>query len=189
MKASIIIFIVIAGQIFYSCTNDSKFKVLDVKLEEVKDTSAERLEPPPPPPPGVPADGRINSNKTAPAHMTFNKWLTEICKKENPSDAIIAYNFGIFETPQGGYTVYLIGSKEFDAEDSDWATNDDFFPDMKYFQMPQSEFRNIKFEIALAKIEGMIKEFMKTETYRKSFFAKAKAITTGFDDGDLIRLK
>jgi hypothetical protein len=39
----------------------------------------------------------------------FNLWLEDIIKTENPSKDIIAYNFGVFETPEG-YEIYLVGS-------------------------------------------------------------------------------
>jgi hypothetical protein len=67
--------------------------------------------------------------------MTFQEWLTKLSKTEKPDKSIIAYNFGIFETTEG-YTVYLIGSKEFEEDDSDWATNEDFVPQLKYFPLP-----------------------------------------------------
>jgi hypothetical protein len=44
-------------------------------------------------------------------------------------------------------------------------------------------------ESDLESIVGMLAEFLKSEVYRKSFFPNAKAITTGFDDGDLVRIK
>jgi hypothetical protein len=119
--------------------------------------------------------------------MTFYEWLSKICETEKPGQSIIAYNFGIFETEEG-YTIYLTGSTEFDEEDSEWATNEDFTPQSKYFPLSE-DFSQLNWENALKKIELMLKDFVNSETYNHSFFSKAKAITTGFDDGDLILIR
>jgi hypothetical protein len=41
----------------------------------------------------------------------------------------------------------------------------------------------------LEEIEAQLKYFLGTVRFKNSFFAKARAITTGFDDGDLVRIK
>jgi hypothetical protein len=48
--------------------------------------------------------------------MTLQAWLIHLCDTEHPDTSIIAYHFGLFET-ENGYTIYLIGSKEFDNDD------------------------------------------------------------------------
>ena len=58
----------------------------------------------------------------------FNNWLDDIIKNEKPNSDIIAYWVGIFETEEG-YETYLIGSREFDSNDDDWACNVDFTPE------------------------------------------------------------
>lgn len=120
--------------------------------------------------------------------MTIQDWLFKICETENPDDSIIAYNLGIFES-DSGYTVYLTGSKEFDKDDSDWVLNDDFEPVQKYCPLPPDEYQNLKWEQVLNRIKSQLMDFTRTEKFRKSFFSRAKAITTGFDDGDLVRIK
>ena len=120
--------------------------------------------------------------------MTLTNWIERILETEHPDSSIIAYNFGLFETPEG-YSIYLIGSKDFDAEDGDWATGSDFEPKDKYYPLPAKDYKNLKWEQALDKVEQSLREFKKSTTYKQSFLAKAKAVTTGFDDGDLIRLQ
>lgn len=120
--------------------------------------------------------------------MTLINWIEKNIQVEKPDSSIAAYNFGLFESPEG-YTIYLIGSKEFDADDSDWATVEDFTPKNKYYILPPAEYKDLKWDQAFAKVESIIKGFMKSETYKNSFLAKAKAVTVGFDDGDLVRLQ
>lgn len=120
--------------------------------------------------------------------MTIKNWLQDIIQTEKPSTSIVAYNFGIFETERG-YTLYLIGSEEFDDDDSDWATNEDFTPKEKYLNLLQEEFRGLEWKQALDKVEKQIRDFLNSEENKGSFLAKAQAVTTGFDDGDLVRVK
>jgi hypothetical protein len=185
MRHFYIFIIILVGQLLYSCNGQTTIKVKDVKLESVVDST--QKEPPPPPPTQRPSETN-KKTKTAPKDMTFNNWLTQICTTEKPYKLIIAYNFGLFET-SNGYTVYLIGSKTYDAEETDWATEADFVPTLKYYELPASDFKQLQFDKAQDKVKQMIKDFMKTDTYKKSFFIKAKAITIGFDDGDLEKIK
>jgi len=172
MRLVIIIAILSVGHIVLSCNGKAKTKVTDVELVSLTQTDSV---PKPPLPP--------ISN-----FMTLQEWLFKLCDTETPDKSIIAYNFGLFET-EDGYTIYLIGSKEYDKNDQDWATNNDFEPSIKYYPLPTSEYKHLKWDKVLEKIKSELSVFTRTDKFRNSFFAKAKAITTGFDDGDLIKVK
>jgi hypothetical protein len=115
----------------------------------------------------------------------FNNWLDKILKTEKPSADIVAYYFGILETTKG-YETYLIGSKEFDEEDEDWACNTDFEPKNKYLTIGQNE---VDWELILADVKKNIENYIQTPNFKNSFLEKAKAIATGFDGGDLFIIK
>jgi len=115
----------------------------------------------------------------------FNNWLDKILSTEKPNTDIIAFYFGILETTSG-YETYLIGSKEFDEEDDDWACNTDFVPKDKYLKLGQTD---AEWENILANVKHYIKNYIQTSNYKNSFLDKAKAIATGFDDGDIFRIK
>ncbi len=118
----------------------------------------------------------------------FNNWLDRINKSETISDKIVAFNFGLFET-ENGYTIYLIGSETFDEEDDDWATNVDFEPEEKYFELDSSLVKRKDWQEVLEITEKRVKEYLNSESLNNTIFKNAKAITTGFDDGDLLRIK
>ena len=120
-------------------------------------------------------------------HMGISEWIKNICQSESPDNSIIAYNFGLFKSEKG-YVIYLIGSKAFDEEDQDWACNMDFEPNEKYLLLPD-EFQNQEWKEILNKVERQLKEITKAPTFNATFLSNAKAITTGFDDGDMIRIK
>ncbi len=41
----------------------------------------------------------------------------------------------------------------------------------------------------LIKVRSLLTDFVKTDLYNNSFFQHAKAIATGFDDGDLVEIQ
>ncbi|MCC9168995.1 hypothetical protein [Pontibacter harenae] len=118
----------------------------------------------------------------------FTNWLDRINKTETVSDSIVAFNFGLFET-ESSYTIYLTGSETFDEEDDDWATNVNFEPEDKYFELDPSTMKGKDWEKALEVYEGLVSEYVNSENFNNSIFKNAEAITTGFDDGNLVRVK
>jgi hypothetical protein len=117
--------------------------------------------------------------------QSFNSWLTNIIQTEKPTPSIIAWYFGIVQTTNG-YMIHLAGSAEFDKDDDDWACNTDFIPESAYFELGDAE---KDWEDVLSDVQLLIKEFKKTSEFKGSFLVKAKAIATGFDDGDLLLIK
>ena len=71
------------------------------------------------------------------SQQKFNNWLNDIIETEKPGNDILAYWFGIYEST-GGYEIYLIGSKVFDDNNDDWASNVDFAPQNKYLSLGQN---------------------------------------------------
>jgi len=167
--------LILTASICWSCNNRKDNKEDKVELITIIKTDTPFVPPPPPPRPPI-SD-----------FMTLQDWIFKICDTEKPDKSIIAYNFGIFES-ETGYTIYLTGSKEYNKDDDDWAVNDDFVPVIREYPLP-IEYKKLKWQQVQEKILSSIRATAKTEKFRHSFFAKAKAITTGFDDGDLVRIQ
>jgi hypothetical protein len=115
----------------------------------------------------------------------FNEWLDDILKSEKPSDDIIAYYFGILESTEG-FMTYLIGSAEFTDDDDGWACNDDFTPRNKYLNLGNDP---NDWEKVLEEVKSLVLNYIKLPQFKDSFLDKSIAIATGFDDGDLCKLK
>ncbi|MFK7813122.1 MAG: hypothetical protein AB8B59_11545 [Maribacter sp.] len=118
----------------------------------------------------------------------FNSWLEQINQEENPKTDIIAFYFGLFEKPNG-FSMYLIGSKEYYDDDDDWACNNDFEPENKYMEFPTEFSEGKGWEEILNAAKKLIKDYTESDNFLNSIFKNAKAIVTGFDDGDLILIK
>jgi hypothetical protein len=54
--------------------------------------------------------------------------------------------------------------------------------------LPAKDFKKLSWQQVLDQIESELKTFSKSAKFRNSFFSKAQAVTTGFDDGDLVRI-
>jgi hypothetical protein len=118
--------------------------------------------------------------------MELKKWINGIISKEQPSEDIIAYYFGLFESLDH-YMIYLSGSTEYDAEDPDWACNNDFTPEDKYLRL--QEYRGMSWQEVLEKVRIQLEAILETEVPSNSFLGKASAIAIGFDDGDLVTIR
>jgi len=131
----------------------------------------------------------FNDKSSNDSQSVFNKWIDGIIEKEHPDSDIIAYNIGIFESTKG-YQLYFAGFKKFDANNDDWAVGiGDFCPINNYLSIKTSDFKSKKWEDIQNVTVDLIKNYMLTDSYKNSFLANAVAITTGFDDGELVKIK
>jgi hypothetical protein len=128
----------------------------------------------------------------------FSSWLNQIAKTEPIPREIIGLNFGLFESFDG-VTLYISGSKEWDEDDSDWASNNDYFPEARYFNsnafskvhdlFEDEETIYIGVYLSLAIAISFICEYTANTADNKLIKNRDKIhISTGFDDGDLYNI-
>ncbi len=84
----------------------------------------------------------------------LTEWLYELLEKEKPKTSIKAFNFGLFET-RGGYSLYLIGARRYDPNNDDWACNQDFVPNNKYFKISTRFSDGKKWDEVLSTLLGL----------------------------------
>ena len=123
------------------------------------------------------------------SYIEFENWLNELFELEPVQDEIIAFNFGLFES-EDGIQIYIIGSSEWDSEDEDWATNNDYFPEYRYPNIAlYKELYNFwDNQFYLGVFLTISSTIIYTNTYvlsNPSRFPKEAIFATGFDDGDL----
>jgi hypothetical protein len=114
-------------------------------------------------------------------------WLRRVCAGKRPPSSVIAFNIGLFET-EGGYEAYLVGAKHFDPDDADWACDEDFTPKERYVMLPAPRGK-VTWKRVLRLAGDAVREFIASPDGASSFLGKAQAVTVGFDDGDLVRVK
>jgi hypothetical protein len=116
----------------------------------------------------------------------FAEWLGRVCQVETPPTSVVAYNIGLFLT-ETGYSAYLVGASRFDEDDGDWACEEAFTPAERYFPIPSEGFQT--WEDVLSAVVAATRSFLNSPLAENSFLASAEAVTVGFDDGDLERVK
>lgn len=80
----------------------------------------------------------------------------------------------------------MIGSKQYDAEDDDWACEEDFEPEMR--ECPNFEIdEELDWEYVLEIITNILKKLV--HELSNIEILNVKHITTGFCDGDLVVIK
>lgn len=116
------------------------------------------------------------------------EWLKNIEKQDGiPPEEVVAFNFGLIESDQG-YLMYLVGGFEYSEEDDDWASLKVPEKDYRYLRFPD-ELQSESWEQILEYSETVLKSLEKDGELSKTLVSKAKAITTGFDDGELIKIR
>ena len=110
-------------------------------------------------------------------------WLNRVNAVEQPPESVVAYNIGLLETPDG-YSAYLMGADHFDPEDSDWACEETFTPQERYFAMSRADVGG-DWHAAQSAVVAAAQSYLQSAAGKTSFLANAKAVTVGFDDGDL----
>jgi hypothetical protein len=116
----------------------------------------------------------------------FQAWLALAARGTQPSSSVVAFNIGLLETPDG-YSAYLIGANRYDDQ-GDWACYETFAPEERFFALPPNEFNGQPWEAVQSRVIRAVKCFLASPEGQASFLATAKAVTVGFDDGDLTRI-
>lgn len=113
----------------------------------------------------------------------IQRWIQQINDSTILPSDIVALNFGLFES-DGGYCIYLTGSKSYDESDDDWACNIDFEPRNKYLMLKVID---LTWQQLLSETTEIISQYISCSNHSDLF--KNKIVTIGFDDGDLTRIQ
>ena len=115
----------------------------------------------------------------------FNSWIGSALASEVPK-TVVAYSFNLFELGPGEakYGIELIGSDEFDTDNSDWACNEAWLADPRSISIPRA-FANGAWEACLDDVRGLLTNTLSKSSATAAKLKEAKAVAIGFVDGDL----
>ncbi|SDP14566.1 hypothetical protein SAMN04487897_1407 [Paenibacillus sp. yr247] len=115
-------------------------------------------------------------------YRLFSNWLNQILEQDIPI-GIKAFNFNLYEGSDDTYDIQLIGSDEFDENDSDWACTDYFNSEEDICYIKRTE--DIQhWEQGLNHITMLVERYLKEGEYA-NILKSASAIGIGFVDGDI----
>jgi len=123
-----------------------------------------------------------NGSKQSDNYKLLANWLDTILEQEIPK-GIVAFNFNLYEGAEGTYDIQLIGSDEFDKEDSDWVCTDYFTTgeDICYIQRTKDI---EQWEDGLSYITKLVEQYLVEGKYSNTL-KSVSAIGIGFVDGDI----
>jgi hypothetical protein len=115
-------------------------------------------------------------------------WLDNIEKIDGkPPKEVLAFNFGLYEG-ESGYMMYLAGGFEYSEDNDDWACIELPISEHRYFKLPEN-LNGQGWESVLEYCANTLKELYSEGKLNRPLFENCIALTTGFDDGDLIKIK
>jgi len=106
-------------------------------------------------------------------------WIDQ-CLSEPIDKSVIAFSFNLNEP----YAIELIGSSEFDMEDSDWACSEDFVPSHRQIAIP-GKVCSGDWEECLEIMTKLVKKYLASDRPGAKTLHSSKAVAIGFVDGDL----
>lgn len=77
----------------------------------------------------------INNLPVKAAYFQFQKWLVKAIKQDPVPRNIHALYFGLFEGKADTFELYLSGSPQWDADDPDWPSWNEYDPVFQYSEM------------------------------------------------------
>ncbi len=110
---------------------------------------------------------------------TFNAWLDRALA-EPIASGVIAFSFNLTKPT----TIEVIGSKSYDDEDPDWASEEAFRPTIEDLVLPAPE-RGKDWDAVLENARKAIITYIERSSPGASILKKARAVAVGFIDGDL----
>jgi hypothetical protein len=115
-------------------------------------------------------------------------WLKNIEKQDGtPPDSVIAFNLGLMESDKG-YMMYFVGAFEYSEEDDDWACIEPPTKPYRYLKLPD-KVQKESWETILDLCTKALIELESNGTLNTTLIKNAKAITTGFDGGELVKIR
>lgn len=118
--------------------------------------------------------------------QAVSSWLGRVCSAAGPPASVVAFNIGLFQTKKG-FSAYFVGADQYDERNPDWACRESFTPAERYLPLPRGEHKD--WQQVHASVVEAVRAFLDSPAGRDSFLAKAVAVTVGFDDGELERVK
>ncbi len=115
-------------------------------------------------------------------YTLLSNWLDTILEQDLPK-RIIAFNFNLYEGSKGTYDIQLIGSDEFDENNSDWACTD-YYTTCENICYIKREKEIEHWEQGLTYMKKLVMQYL-SEGEKAHVLKNSSAVGIGFVDGDL----
>lgn len=116
-------------------------------------------------------------------YSSFTEWLNNLLKNNDMPKDTKAFNFNLYDEEGDVYSVQLIASDRFDADDDDWACCEIWSSEEDVFFVDVSDEDDKSHEVFEKFITSMISDYIRRGAYGDVLGFVAVGI--GFVDGDL----
>ena len=113
--------------------------------------------------------------------QSFNAWVDRVVN-ENRSTAAIAYNFNLYEH-EDEFAIQLVGTRSFNSQDGDWATDAAFTSSEDLFCLSHSDFGN-GWRQGLVAAKSLVSIYLQ-HGEQAELMKGSEAVGVGFVDGDI----
>src|SRR5580698_6263350 len=107
---------------------------------------------------------------------TFNAWLDKALAEPIPP-GVIAFSFNLAEP----WCIEVIGSESYEEEDSDWACEEAFRPELENLSLPESEVGS-EWESVLEESKKIVARYLDRPSAGSDLLKKSTAVVVGFVD-------
>lgn len=167
MKKHFIAYLLGTLTFYFACKNEKEVSEEEIVTETVFTTFPEEEDVVPPPP------GFKSRFDDIPA------WLNNICTTDNPDKDIETYRFGLFEG-EGEYTLFVTGYNTYRTKEKT-EIRIDFRPKEMYCLLSKHLHKGLNNLQVKNMLDAKLKEFVESQTFKSSFFSKAKCIRTDWN--------
>ena len=116
------------------------------------------------------------------------KWLAEVEKMDGiPPADVVVFHLGVYKSDEG-FVMYLVGGFEYTEENDDWAHLEMPKQDYRYWLLPENV-QDKPWQLAVEYAKNTLLELEEEGKFDNNILMHAKAITTGFDEGDIIKIR
>jgi hypothetical protein len=112
----------------------------------------------------------------------FEAWL-DAALRQPIAPSVVAFCFNLAEP----WCIEIVGSDRFNADDSDWACEESFRPDVEPLVLPESEVGET-WEVVLEAAKRLVVAYLDHPSAGSAILRRAEAVAVGFVDGELDRV-
>lgn len=110
-----------------------------------------------------------------------SKWLNLVLEQDIPEE-VVAFCFNLYEDGENSWSMELVGTERFDADDEDWPCDE--ITDFDTRKEPFAWEKAVEWEKALEAMIGVLTEYLENGKFADVLKSKA-GVGVGFVDGDI----
>ncbi|MBR7746293.1 hypothetical protein [Undibacterium baiyunense] len=113
----------------------------------------------------------------------FKQWI-DSCFQQTIPNSVVAFSFNLFEVAETNdvkFGIEMVGTASFDEDDSDWACDEVWGPEVRQTPIPKL-FSGDDWEECLINVKSLLQSYIKSHSGTEKF---KQGVGIGFVDGEI----